>query len=137
MRKSLAFLGAQQRMGQAGMTLMEIMVVLLIISLVMGALGFGVFQYLKDAKKKTAQMMVDGVAQQMSLELGENPNKNPEEILEDLVGDKKISSDRDPWGTKLRVETEGEDVCVVSAGPDKRFDTHDDIVNKACRKDKE
>ncbi len=35
----------------------------------------------------------------------------------------------DPWGTPLRYENEGPDLAwVTSAGPDRRFDTEDDLV---------
>ncbi|HEX7596796.1 MAG TPA: prepilin-type N-terminal cleavage/methylation domain-containing protein, partial [Polyangia bacterium] len=46
---------SRARARDAGMTLMEIMIVFALIALIMGAVGVGAFQYFKKGQMKTAR----------------------------------------------------------------------------------
>jgi general secretion pathway protein G len=55
------------RSGEAGYTLVEILVVLAIIGLVMGLVGPRVISYLSDSKVKAARLQIDGLAAALDL----------------------------------------------------------------------
>jgi general secretion pathway protein G len=57
----------RRRSGEAGYTLVEILVVLAIISLVMGLVGPRVIAYLSDSKIKAARLQIDGFAAALDL----------------------------------------------------------------------
>ncbi len=48
-------------------------------------------------------------------------------MVTNFHGSGKPIDDRDPWGTPLRFQNSKTEVSAVSAGPDKRFDTPDDL----------
>jgi hypothetical protein len=51
--------------------------------------------------------------------------------VDTLVRERVVSSrtqTRDPWDSKFSIACEGEDVTVVSPGPDRRLGTSDDIA---------
>jgi len=60
-----------------------------------------------------------------------NHATQPCPTLEDLVRDKEVnprSSFDDPWGQRYAILCDDEETRVVSAGPDGRFGTEDDVV---------
>src|SRR5689334_22963 len=59
--------GRRHRSGEAGYTLVEILVVLAIIGLVMGLVGPRVIAYLSDSKVKAARLQIDGLAAALDL----------------------------------------------------------------------
>ena len=119
------------RNARLGITLLEIMIVLAIIGVVMGFLiGPAIF-----SKKKTADTRIAGI---MVMDYANNAygawmldGGKGCPTLEQLA---KFSNDKkseDPWGTQLKVDCGGSvpagQILVVSAGPDKKFGTDDDV----------
>ncbi|MBU1070667.1 type II secretion system GspH family protein [Myxococcota bacterium] len=124
------------RRRQLGMTLIEIMVVIVIMGMVMGAVTVGVMSYLKKAKKKTTQTQVNRIAATINAESAEpeNKGKDGKAMLETLISDGSFKKKdlSDAWGNEIRVEKVDRSFCVYSAGPDENFGTGDDIKDEDC-----
>jgi general secretion pathway protein G len=129
LRKRLA--ARAGRASQAGMTMLEIMIVLAIIGLVMSVVGVGVYSSYKKAQRKVAQMAVNEIAQKTVQFMTDNENQCPKAV-DDLVAQKYMpKKQKDPWNHEYilrcpgQVNTDGID--VVSLGPDGQEGTADDI----------
>jgi general secretion pathway protein G len=127
-KRTLAMAG---RTAEAGMTMLEIMIVLAIIGLVMSVVGVGVFQSFKKAQKKIAQVAVNEIASKTVQFMTDNNNECPKSV-DDLVAQKYMpKKQKDPWNHDFilrcpgTVNTDGID--VVSLGPDGQEGTPDDI----------
>jgi general secretion pathway protein G len=121
----------RRRRREAGMTMLEIMIVLALIGLVMSAVGVGVFSQFKKGQRKVAQAMVNDVAAKSVQYMSDNNSDCPKG-LDDLVAQKYLPKKaKDPWGRELilrcpgTVNTDGVD--VVSLGPDGQEGTADDV----------
>jgi general secretion pathway protein G len=119
----------RRRHTDAGMTLLEIMIVLALIGLIAAAIGRTLFNAWTEGRLRTTKLQVRevvGAVQQSMLEDTTCPT------LEELVN-RQVLRDlpRDAWGTPLvlRCPSEhGKDpVDVISLGPDKKERTADDI----------
>ena len=119
------------RMADAGMTMLEIMIVLAIIGLVMSVVGVGVFQSYKKAQKKIAQVAVNEIASKTVQFMTDNNNECPKTI-DDLVAQKYMpKKQKDPWNHDFILRCPGtvnvDGIDVVSLGPDGQEGTPDDI----------
>ncbi len=119
--------GASQR----GMTLIEIMVVVAIISLVLGGVGLMAFNQFKNAQLDTAQKDVVQIQAAVEMYMTQKRGKCPK-TLQDLKASgiaAKVS--KDPWGKDYQLQCPGEHtaVDVISGGPDGEVGTEDDINN--------
>ncbi|HYZ90039.1 MAG TPA: type II secretion system protein GspG [Myxococcales bacterium] len=109
-----------------GMTLIEIMVVLVILGLIAGAIGFNVFQRLKDAQVKTAQLDLKAISDGVDLYHVETGNW-PDNIA--VLAPKYVREIRkDPWGNDYQYLKTGDGYDVYSYGPDKAQGGGDDIT---------
>jgi len=128
--------GKISRWRQSGMTLIEIMVVIVIMGMVMGAVTVGVMSYLKKAKKKTTQTQVNRIAATINAESAEpeNKGKDGKAMLDTLMSDGSFKKKdlSDAWGNEIRVEKQDKSFCVYSAGPDENYGTGDDIKDEDC-----
>lgn len=122
--------------GQRGMTLIEIMVVVLIMGLIMGTVGYAVFKYLRRAEVKTTKMKVQRVLDAVQEYMADPDSGTEGQCPQDL---KVLAPDRvkhkmlkDAWNRPLKVQCQGEKICVYSSGRNKRDENGggDDI--KAC-----
>ena len=132
-RAECAFLRRQRRRtpppADAGFTLLETMVVLAIIGLIASAVGTGVLHAIKESRLRTSKLMVRelvGNAQQAMLDDATCPT------IDELVKRGALrKTPVDPWGTPLVMrcpsEHDKDPVDVISAGPDKKPDTEDDV----------
>src|SRR5664279_69699 len=125
---SVAIVG---RRAEAGMTMLEIMIVLAIIGLVMSVVGVGVFQSFKKAQKKIAQVAVNEIAQKTVQYMTDNNNECPKSV-DDLVAQKYMpKKQKDPWNHDFILRCPGtvniDGIDVVSLGPDGQEGTPDDI----------
>ncbi|MFT3921146.1 MAG: type II secretion system protein GspG [Myxococcales bacterium] len=113
---------------EAGMTLIEIMIVVVIMALVATGVGIAVVPQLQKAKMRQAESGVETVRTAVQLYIATN---NAEcATMDQLIEDKAIDKSKattDPWDHAYRIECEGTDITVISAGPDGEFDTEDDI----------
>ncbi|MCA9710428.1 MAG: type II secretion system protein GspG [Myxococcales bacterium] len=116
--------------AQRGMTLIEIMVVVAIISLIMGGVGIMAFNRYQDAQKSDAKNQAIQIQQAVE-QYRMAKNKCPK-ALQDLKAAGFISRvSKDPWGGDYTFTCPGEktSVDVVSPGEDGELGTPDDITN--------
>ena len=109
-----------------GMTLIEIMVVLVILGLIAGAIGYNVFQQLKDAQVKTAKLDLQAIANGVDLyhvDTGQWPDS-----LQQLLPKYVREIRKDPWGKDYSYVRAGDGYDVYSYGPDKVQGGGDDIT---------
>lgn len=127
---------ARRLARQAGMTLLEILIVLAIIALVMGVLfGPKLMDMFGESKAKLAKIMVQEYANQAYARWSmNNPGKNCPDDINELAKYTDQSEAKDPWDQKLTLlcgdsvpEGSSFRVGVVSKGPDGKENTSDDI----------
>lgn len=120
------------RKRDAGMTLLEVLIVLALISLIAGAIGVTVFNNYKRGQARAAKLMVKEVGGAVQQYMIDNNQECPPG-LEELVNQKylKKSSLKDPWGKPFTVKCPGEldsdGIDISSPGADKQEGTEDDI----------
>ena len=127
-RRARQFLIARRAARVQGMTLIEIMIVVVIMALVATGVGIAVIPQLQKAKIKDTQAAVQTVRSAVTLYIATN---NAEcATMDQLIQDKSIDktkSTKDAWEHEFRIECDGVDINVTSAGPDGEFETQDDI----------
>jgi general secretion pathway protein G len=119
------------RRRDAGMTMLEIMIVLALIGLVMSAVGVGVFAQFKKGQRKVAQAQVNDIAAKIIQFMSDNNSECPKS-MDDLVAQKYLpKKQKDPWNRDLIIRCPGtintDGVDVVSVGPDGQEGSPDDV----------
>lgn len=113
--------------AQDGMTLIEIMIVMVIMALVATAAGFAIIPQLNKAKVKQTSTDAKAVASAAELYMAEHdecPN------VEQLVQDKILAKDKntkDAWDNDFSIDCDEDGATVRSAGPDGQMGSEDDI----------
>jgi len=115
------------RKGQQGMTLIEIMVVIAIIGIVMSAVGYGVMNYLAEAKVDAARIQMEKIASTLEMYYARH-SEYPSSLTEmtKKKGGKKGKSAlkkkdlKDPWKKKWIYSVDGESFSLCTSGPDKK-----------------
>jgi general secretion pathway protein G len=126
--------------AQRGMTLIEIMVVVVIISLVTGVIGVNVFNSLKDASNKTAHTQIKNLEEGCELyHLSHHRYPNTSEGLAALTQSSPQSAPvlkevpMDPWGKPYVYIQPGahntDSFDIMSYGADQVEGGGDDITN--------
>lgn len=117
-----------KRRRRAGMTLIEILVVLVIMSAIASAVGFAVVKNLERSRiqdtKTRARTIQAAVAAYLMDNIGKCPN------VDDLVRADILDSTtdhRDAWGRPFVIECEGTTIHVKSTGSDGQPGTVDDL----------
>lgn len=111
-----------------GLTLIEIMIVVIIIAMIGAAAGVAILPQLEKARIKSTETDVKTIRGNAELWKAQNVGKKCPTI-QDLIDDGIQSKGKttDAWENDYEIECEGNDVFVVSAGPDGEFGTDDDI----------
>ncbi|MFP6685846.1 MAG: type II secretion system protein GspG [Polyangiaceae bacterium] len=116
------------RAARRGVTLFEVLIVLAIMAMIAGGVGFALLPRLQEARIQKAQTDTRNIRQvamqYVALKGGDCPS------VEGLIASKELEAaegGRDPWGQVYVISCETEDVMVASAGPDKQAGTEDDI----------
>jgi general secretion pathway protein G len=125
--------------GQAGMSIIEIIIVLALIGGLMGVIVTNVIKQSENAKQDTAKLEMQRISESLTMYRVDN-NRYPrtEQGLDALLNapsdakkwrgpycdkDKLI----DPWDGEYSYESDGRAFRIVSAGPDENEGTADDI----------
>jgi general secretion pathway protein G len=134
----------QKPMGavaQAGMSMIEIMIVISLIGILMTYIIRNVMQSADNAKADQAKIGMNMLVQDLQrYKLDTNKYPTTEQGLDALIknpgGDVKnwrgpYSEDNklnDPWGNKFQYESDGRTIKMTSGGVDQQIGTADDIV---------
>lgn len=129
------------RNAQRGMTLVEIMIVVAIIGLVMGAVVVGAVPALEKARCKTAWSDTQNIKHAITMYQTDNNGDCPS--MEQLKSSKLLKKTTDPWGQDYRFSNvTDEDInCpgVYSMGRNKKDGDDDDVkgwtksAEEACK----
>jgi general secretion pathway protein G len=124
MRKQMA----RRRRPQAGMTLMEIMIVLVIVGMLATGVGVALMPQLEKAREKEAAKAVQVVKSAVNMSRLDNPRACPD--VNELVRTKYLDGSKssvDPWGNEFVIQCERGEVIVISPGADGQLGTEDDV----------
>jgi general secretion pathway protein G len=137
-----------KRDRSAGFTLVELLVVLVILSLIMGLVGPRVLGYLSDARVRSAKLQIDSLSAALDLfylDTGRYPSDS--EGLEALIRRspgvdgwngpylQQSAVPQDPWGRPYEYRVPGENAPyqIVSLGSDGRQGGTDDASDITSR----
>jgi general secretion pathway protein G len=116
------------RLARQAMTLIEIMIVVVIMALVATGVGIAVIPQLQKAKIQDTRAAVQTVRSAVTLYIATNNSDcaTMDQLIQDKAIDKSKST-RDAWDQEFKIECDGTEISVTSSGPDKEFETADDI----------
>jgi general secretion pathway protein G len=117
------------RRRRAGMTLVEIMIVVIIMALIATAVGMAVLPALQDARRRQAQAdaaTMQSAALAYLVQSGRAECPTASELEESGVLNAQTRA-RDPWDHEFVIECEGDAISVRSMGPDGQLGTEDDV----------
>ncbi len=123
----------QKRVGNArGMTLIEIMIVLAIISMMMMGVSVMAIGMLEKAKVKNTKITMKTIEQALVHYQVDNSSDPCPRTLNDLFSQKYINKDpKDEWGSTFSFKCPGDHnsdgADLISRGKDKQEGTADDI----------
>ncbi len=117
-----------RRQQTAGVTLVEVLIVVAIMAMLAGGVAFAVLPAFNKASVKTAKENAIKLRQVVSLWRTDTPNECPSvnQLKKDKLLD-KVGGD-DPWGKPYKIKCTDGEVYVESGGPDGKRGTSDDIV---------
>ncbi len=127
--ESAQYYPAARLTAQMGMTLIEIMIVVIIMAMIATGVAVAVLPRLEKARIDSAKTDVAAIRTAVQLYLAENPGKCPsvEELKEERYLD-KAKRTTDPWDKEFGINCiEGDDPDVYSMGPDMQEGTEDDV----------
>lgn len=118
----------------AGFTLIEILLVVVIIGMLAAVAGMKLTGKMGVAQKNIAKQGIAVIEQ--AIDLYEIENSRLPDSLQSLLTKSSVSGTaylkkaeglKDPWGTEYQYTRQGNDFSVVSAGQDLNFGSADDI----------
>jgi general secretion pathway protein G len=112
-----------------GMTLVEIMIVVIIMATIAAAVGVAVVPKLEQARVKSAETGAQRVAGAAASYVMLNVSAGCPTV-QDLVDTGELSRNKsvlDPWDQPFEINCDGPEPTAASAGPDRQMGTEDDI----------
>lgn len=127
-----------RRQQQAGVSLVEVLIVVAIMAMLAGGVAFAILPRMAEARLKTAKQGAQEIRKAVQLWQIENGGECPtvSQLKKDGVLDKAGTSD-DPWGKPFTVKCTDGEVYVGSNGPDTKKGSDDDIEIPGPSKDDE
>ncbi len=122
-------LRGKARRGQSGMTLVEIMIVVIIMAMIATAVGMAVLPQLERARIEQTRTDSQTIRSAVELYLAQNPGGDCPSVS-DLVDEHMLNGNtntQDQWGNEFIVDCESDDPVVTSNGPDGQSGTEDDV----------
>ncbi|MDH5490959.1 MAG: type II secretion system GspH family protein [Myxococcales bacterium] len=119
----------RRRRRQEGMTLVEIMIVVIIMALIATAVGVAVLPQLQKARIESTRTDAQTISSAVVMYLMDTPGGGCP-ATSDLVEGGYIDRNKrtvDAWDQEFQIECQGTDVLVISSGPDQTFGTEDDV----------
>jgi general secretion pathway protein G len=113
---------------RAGMTLVEIMIVVIIMALIATAVGVAVLPRLRQARIDSTRTDSQSIRGAVTMFVSDHPNECP--TIEQLTEGGYIDHSRrttDAWDNAFAISCEGDDIGVVSPGPNGQMGDDDDI----------
>jgi general secretion pathway protein G len=118
---------ARRSRRQDGMTLVEIMIVMVIMALVTAAASFAILPRLKDARVKATQQDAKKIGSAAEMYMSEHDDcPTVEKLVEAKIMSKKNRT-ADAWDHEYTIECDEDGAIVRSGGPDGQMGTDDDI----------
>jgi general secretion pathway protein G len=117
-----------RRKRQQGITLIEMMIVLVIIAMIAGGVAVALLPRLEESRIKTTRTDAQAMRSVITLYLGDNPRSCP--TVDDLLDGRYLDAQKrttDAWDSPFQISCEDGDIMVISSGPDGQFGTEDDI----------
>ena len=113
---------------QRGMTLIEVMIVMVIMALMAAGAGFMILPNLKKARVKQTATDAKTIASAAEMFMAENSGECPTvaQLIEQKILSDKLNT-KDAWDNEYQIECDEDGPVVRSAGPDGQFGTEDDI----------
>lgn len=114
---------------ERGVTLIEVLIVVAIITLISAGIAAAVFPYLERSRTKAAATNARHLRAVVKMWWTDHDPSTCPSVAQ-LVDDDALDRDSppaDPWGRPWRVECDGHDVTVSSDGGDRTAGTVDDI----------
>jgi general secretion pathway protein G len=131
--KMIKTLDRNKNITASGFTLVEILMVIMLIGLVMGALLKGLGGIEKDADRGVVEAFVNGGARAPAMAYKMKNGKNPSSMQDLAQYFDKNTIPTDPWGNPYQLKSPGEKnpdgYDIWSNGPDGQSNTGDDIGN--------
>jgi general secretion pathway protein G len=121
---------AAKRAASRGVTLVEVLIVVAIMALIAGGVSFMILPKYKDAQIKTAKTSARNIRQVATQYVALNNDVDCPSV-QTLIAEKELdgsANTEDPWGQPYEIICEGDDITVISSGPDKQEGSEDDIV---------
>ena len=112
-----------------GMTLVEIMIVVIIMAIIATGVSVAVLPQFEKAKIKSTRTDAQAVRAAVTMYLADNASGDCP-TTEDLVEGSYLDKSKktvDAWDRDFAIECDGGEVTVTSAGPDGEMGTEDDI----------
>ncbi len=128
-RDHRAFGASGRRRRREGMTLVEIMIVVIIMALIATAVGVAVLPALGRARVNQTRSDAQAVRSAVLLYLGSEPGADcpsMDQLLESGTIDHARRT-TDAWDNPFLIECDGDDIIVRSNGPDGNPGTEDDV----------
>jgi len=122
-RRRLRGLSASEAARQGGMTLTEIMVVVIIMALIATGVALAVLPRLKEARVRATRADIRVVQSAATMWLADNTGCPSI----DQLGLSRGARTKDAWDNDFIIKCDGEEPTVTSNGPDGEEGTEDDI----------
>jgi general secretion pathway protein G len=114
--------------AKRGVTLVEVLIVLAIMAIIAGGATTLVFPRYKESQIKGAVLSA-GVIKTAAQSYMHLDSAGGCPTIKDLADSKQIDAKKtdDPWGTPFKIQCDGDDITVISAGRDRKEGTPDDV----------